>query len=482
MNNEIEYFLIAIIIVLIIILIRMKIESIKALNVIADLLIEKQEKLKKIETIEKINKEYYDKLYRFELKVNQLNNQIKLNREQIELSKNHKPDEKIKEDKIIIKEVVKIDNMLENKLAELEHSIKLKDDELIVLKNRFDYKVKDVLNLKEEKQKLIECIEKKDKLFDDIKELKDNGVLNIASLIADHKLIQFDISSEYLERKKNPATVEALRIKELRIESKSHLTYYKLMLYKYEALMELFPELQNYVEDFDTIKDLAEFENVLDIQNNFDNALKYLSKEEYLSLDDVSRNQLALDKYIKGNKSNWQVGRDYEMFCGWEYEMNGWKVTYKGMEDKLNDLGRDLIATKGKKHHIIQCKYWKKENPIREKHIVQIFGTAIEYSLNNPNIETIPVLITSTTLSETAIKFARKLNVTIIQEKPLKEFPRIKCNIGKDEYGNETKIYHLPFDQQYDKTRIDQKGEFYAYTVQEAVDNGFRRAFRHFNK
>lgn len=53
------------------------------------------------------------------------------------------------------------------------------------------------------------------------------------------------------------------------------------------------------------------------------------------------------------------------------------------------------------------------------------------------------------------------------------EFPRIKCNIGKD--GE--KIYHLPFDQKYDRTIIDKnKGEFFATTVAEAVEHGFRRA------
>ena len=41
-------------------------------------------------------------------------------------------------------------------------------------------------------------------------------------------------------------------------------------------------------------------------------------------------------------------------------------------------------------------------------------------------------------------------------------------------------IYHLPFDQQLDTTRIDiSKGECYAYTVKEAVEKGFRRAYKH---
>ena len=52
----------------------------------------------------------------------------------------------------------------------------------------------------------------------------------------------------------------------------------------------------------------------------------------------------------------------------------------------------------------------------------------------------------------------------------------IKCNINP---ASNTKIYHLPFDQQYDKIKVgDQEGELYALTVKEAEKLGFRRAFR----
>ena len=59
------------------------------------------------------------------------------------------------------------------------------------------------------------------------------------------------------------------------------------------------------------------------------------------------------------------------------------------------------------------------------------------------------------------------------------QFPRIKCNIGRDEYGAVTKIYHLPMDQQYDNVIIEpDKGEFFAMTVLEAENAGFRRAYK----
>ena len=53
--------------------------------------------------------------------------------------------------------------------------------------------------------------------------------------------------------------------------------------------------------------------------------------------------------------------------------------------------------------------------------------------------------------------------------------PRIKCNISR---GGE-RIYHLPFDQQYDTTVITPNtGELWAQTVAEAETAGFRRAWR----
>ena len=51
--------------------------------------------------------------------------------------------------------------------------------------------------------------------------------------------------------------------------------------------------------------------------------------------------------------------------------------------------------------------------------------------------------------------------------------------LKKSETAKE-KIYHLPFDQQYDRIAIDAgKGECYTATVKEAEKLGFRRAFRH---
>ena len=46
-------------------------------------------------------------------------------------------------------------------------------------------------------------------------------------------------------------------------------------------------------------------------------------------------------------------------------------------------------------------------------------------------------------------------------------------------FQSDEKIYHLPFDQQYDKAMIDiSKGERWVKSIKEAEDFGFRRAWR----
>lgn len=87
----------------------------------------------------------------------------------------------------------------------------------------------------------------------------------------------------------------------------------------------------------------------------------------------------------------------------------------------------------------------------------------------------IPVFVTTTKFSNTARKFANSLNV-LLMTVPLEDYPMIKCNINRN---TGERIYHLPFDQQYDKCIINPaEGEFYAKTVKEAEENGFRRAMR----
>ena len=114
---------------------------------------------------------------------------------------------------------------------------------------------------------------------------------------------------------------------------------------------------------------------------------------------------------------------------------------------------------------------------IHEKHIAQLYGTTIQYKISNKTTKKIvPVFTTNINLSDTAKEFAKYLDVKLYENLKMEDFPRIKCNINE---GN--KIYYLPMDQQYDTTKIDGKGEFFAYTVEGAEKKKFRRAWRWHN-
>ena len=265
--------------------------------------------------------------------------------------------------------------------------------------------------------------------------------------------------------------VESLNV--LRAEAKAKIEKYKWAEYQLGYLLNLYPALQEVIET--DYKDLEL--DITDITEG-DPTRNYLSLEEWQNLTETERNQLALDRYIESRrKSKWQIGRDYELYIGYLYERKGYKIDYFGSYMGLEDLGRDLIAKKDKTSLIIQCKYWSKEKKIHEKHIMQLYGSLIAYKLENPTENVTSVLITNIELSNTAKKFADVLGIKYLENKAIGNFPRIKCNINYTENGT-TRIYHLPMDFQYDKTKIEKNGEFMAMTVSEAEANGFRRAYK----
>ena len=349
------------------------------------------------------------------------------------------------------------------------------------LKNENDSNLKRIADLEE-------AIHQKDELYKLLESSDPRAFAKIASLVSDFQTMQYDISARYLENKKHPAIVEAQRIRELKENTKGIIYQSKLAQYKYEHLFALFPDLELYVGTADEMEELKEFDDLSDFQDFADRTKKYLTKEEYQSLPEDKRNQLALDRYVERQKSKWQIGRDYELFIGYLYSLNGWDVEYFGIEKQLSDMGRDLIAKKPGMTEVIQCKYWSQIKTIHEKHIAQLYGTTVQYMLSNKSKRqqtlfnesenVVPVFITNIELSETAREFAEYLDVKVIENRDFEEFPRIKCNINRDEFGSETKIYHLPMDQQYDRTRITKVGECFAFTVEEAVRKGFRRAYK----
>lgn len=367
---------------------------------------------------------------------------------------------------------VKIEQLKENAKKELQAE-KLKAQNYI----------KDIENTKENIQKEQTEIEFKNKALN--AKIKDVPVL--VKYFSELEKKKDELREQYLLYKKRPAINSTLIVKEIKDEKKILIEKLKTAEYKclyYENLIPWLADMEDEPLDIKTkeayiSKDASET----------DDAAKYwLSPEEYSALSDIEKYQMALDRYCNRNKTNAEIGRDYERYIGYRYECNGYKVEYRGIIDGFEDRGRDLICTKGESVLVVQCKCWSAKKEIHENHINQLFGTTVRFYLEKHHNGTFggflkdlltgkitPVFITSTVLSNTAKSFAKSLNIKVAENLKLGKYPMIKCNINRT---TKEKIYHLPFDQQYDNVKIGDTGEFFAMTVQEAEDAGFRRAKR----
>jgi hypothetical protein len=135
-----------------------------------------------------------------------------------------------------------------------------------------------------------------------------------------------------------------------------------------------------------------------------------------------------------------------------------------------------VIAERDGEIEVIQCKRWAQHKVIHEKHVFQLFGTVVALRIERPQARVRGTFVTTTSLSERAREFARQLDIGVQEQFPLADYPRIKCNVAR---ANGERIYHLPFDQQYDTTVIEpERGERFVATIAEAEQLGFRRAWR----
>jgi hypothetical protein len=312
----------------------------------------------------------------------------------------------------------------------------------------------------------------------------------LASAIADFHALLAERDAAALKKKKQPAVKAVEKIREYSQQRQEAELNHRLMRYRVEYYEKLFPWITDYIGDDvpDSVIDL--FGTVSDAGD--DPAKQWLSPAEYERLTSVDKYQRALDNWRRNKKSAWQIGRDYERYVRYLYEAQGYDVEFPGALEGFEDMGPDVIARRGSELLVIQCKYWSQEKVIREKLIFRLFGSTLEYAFrleklkatDNPILlvdalhesKIVPVMYTSTKLSDLAKDAAVKLRVKVCEGVEISNYPMIKCNISKK--GGE-RIYHLPFDQQYDRTKIDgATGEKYLFTVAEAEREGFRRAWR----
>ena len=281
-----------------------------------------------------------------------------------------------------------------------------------------------------------------------------------------------------LRRKKRPAKKAADSISILAKEKKELIAQNKMLEHQLRYLEAIFPWLEEFEDanPYDIYNCISMSDSQDIYSDEYKSVLKnWLSPDEYNRLDNSEKYQLALDRYKNRKKTDWEVGIEFERYIGYLYESKGYKVIYHGAIMGLEDMGRDLIVKMPNEVLIIQCKRWAKTKKIHEKHIFQLYGSVVIETIKNPDRKYQGVFITTTSLSELALKCAETLNIDVKEYVDVEDYPLIKCNISK----TGEKIYHLPFDQQYDRVDISpKKGEFYAYTIKEAEAKGFRRAFR----
>lgn len=321
-------------------------------------------------------------------------------------------------------------------------------------------------------------VEAKEKRMEKI--IKDTYPMNyLASCYADAVAKVFDGSIKYLKKEHPYAKKSIDEVKRLKSWSKENAKTYKIQEYRYQLLLKTFPEAKEILEDDgNIIKGFYDSQK----EDNSDQVANWLSKAEYNKLSETERNQKALDMYkTSRRRSKWQIGRDYELYCCyWLRKNKSLYVKHNGFL-KQDDLGRDIIADDGMQHYVIQCKFWSKFKEVHENVVMQLYATTVEYTMSlekqkKEKFMTPPkaLLIANIELSETAKRIAKVLNVEYIKLQ-MGEYPMIKCNVG----NNGSKIYHLPFDQQYDKVKILDFEKDMTWTVEEAEKRGFRRAKRY---
>lgn len=324
---------------------------------------------------------------------------------------------------------------------------------------------------------------------------KTQGFPWLAQAYADYFGIRDSKMASYLEDRPHPAPKAAEEHRQIAKERREAEKAARIADHLLQYCRFLAPWLDEYIgmeaEELDIIiKEIhASWEKR---EEEFDEEVKrQVGPKKYEGLTPNEKLQKKLDWYWgKSNKSNWQIGRDYERYIGYLYEQKGWNVYYHGKKG-YEDLGRDLICKKVNVVEIIQCKYWAREKIIHEKHIYYLFGTTVEYFLENfggqenlqlalfPNLvqkrNVTPKLIITIEVSPKAAQVAKVLGV-VIEKIPFERYPSVKCNVSR---RTEEKIYHLPFDQQYDTTLIEEERlERYVETVEEAEALGFRHAYR----
>jgi hypothetical protein len=191
--------------------------------------------------------------------------------------------------------------------------------------------------------------------------------------------------------------------------------------------------------------------------------------------DKNARAQKELDEYLSKDFSTHEIGKFYERYVGHLYEKKGHGVLYNGALNGVFDMGRDLIVESDDEVLVVQTKCWARHKLIQAKDIFQLFGTMTHFKLTAERAgrPVKAVFYSTSRFNSTAREVAKVLGVELKTEALNRRYPMVKCSVTIE--GE--KLFYLPFDAVYDRVKVEpHKNEFFAKSVQEAVNKGFKRA------
>ena len=187
--------------------------------------------------------------------------------------------------------------------------------------------------------------------------------------------------------------------------------------------------------------------------------------------------QQKIDNYLNNLPNNEQIGKAYERYIGYLYEIQGYQVIFNGIEQGIKDNGIDLICTKDNETHIVQCKNWA--NKIYNKTVHQLLGSVTEYKIDNQQQDKniIGIIYTTNGADENAVNAANKLGIIIKTQKLDKTYPLIKCKKDNNTYYLPPEIEDNAINQQYDAIHIDiLDGDIHCQTIEQAKEQGFTQS------
>lgn len=141
----------------------------------------------------------------------------------------------------------------------------------------------------------------------------------LAKQFSDFMYINDLLDADYLENKPRPAFTAAEKVREIAKQKRVLQEQCKLQQYQLNLYETAFPWLAEFKEiSFEDFQQLASVDTAPD--SEYSSLKKWLSPQEYQSLPSTERLQLALERYTKRQKTNWQIGIEYERYVGYCYE------------------------------------------------------------------------------------------------------------------------------------------------------------------